>query len=144
MTKIYIDTNIFFNVWNEEIDPKSGKALWKGSKELLKKTEKKEFEAITSITTIMEIVHIFRVRGKDYNEAIDDIKKLNIKINVPDSWVMIKALEYQMEYELDPYDSIAFAIADTAECEIFVTRDGKIIKNIKTKMRGAEPEDIQD
>ncbi len=25
MTKIYIDTNIFFNVWNEEVDPKSGK-----------------------------------------------------------------------------------------------------------------------
>jgi len=142
MTKIYIDTNIFFNVWNEEIDPKSGKALWKGSKELLDKIEKKEFDAITSITTIMEIVHVFRVRGKDYNEAIDDIKKLNIKINAPDSWVMIKALEYQMEYELDPYDSIAFAIADTAECEIFVTRDGKIIKNIRSKMRGAEPEEI--
>ncbi len=47
-----------------------------------------------------------------------------------------------MEFELDPYDSIAFAIADTAGCEIFVTRDGKIIKNIKSKMRGAEPEEI--
>ncbi|MCX9013480.1 MAG: PIN domain-containing protein [Candidatus Methanoperedens sp.] len=144
MTKIYIDTNIFFNVWNEEIDPKSGKQLWKSSRDILEKTERKEFEAITSITTIMEIVHVFRVRGKDYNEAIDDIKKLNVGINAPDSWVMIKALEYQMEYELDPYDSIAFAIALTAGCEFFVTRDEKIIKKIKPKMRGAKPEELLD
>jgi hypothetical protein len=38
-----------------------------------------------------------------------------------------------MEYELDPYDSIAFAIVGTAGCEIFVTRDKKIIKNKKRK-----------
>jgi predicted nucleic acid-binding protein len=144
MTKIYIDTNIFFNVWNEETDPKSGKELWRGSRDILEKIEKKEFEAITSITTIMEIVHVFRVRDKNYSEAIDDVKRLNVKINVPDSWVMIKALEYQMEYELDPYDSIAFAIAETAGCEIFVTRDKKIIKNIQTKMYGAKPEELLD
>jgi predicted nucleic acid-binding protein len=85
MTKIYIDTNIFFNVWNEEVDPKNGKELWKSSKEILEKTERKEFEAVTSITTLMEIVHVFRVRGKDYNEAIDDVRKLNIRIYAPDS-----------------------------------------------------------
>ena len=84
MTKIYIDTNIFFNVWNEEIDQKSGKELWKSSRDLLEKIERNEFEAITSITTIMEIVHVFRVRGKDYNEAIEDVKRLNISINAPD------------------------------------------------------------
>jgi predicted nucleic acid-binding protein len=144
MTKIYIDTNIFFNVWNEEVDPKTGTELWRSSKNILEKTEQKEFDAITSITTIMEIVHVFRVRGKSYNEAIDDIKKLNVKINAPDSWVMIKALEYQMEYELDPYDSIAFAVAQTAGCQIFVTRDEKIIKNIKPKMHGAKPEELLD
>ena len=33
MTKIYIDTNIFFNVWNEEIDPKSGTELWRSSRD---------------------------------------------------------------------------------------------------------------
>jgi predicted nucleic acid-binding protein len=142
MTKIYIDTNIFFNVWNEEVDPKNGKELWKSSKEILEKTERKEFEAATSITTLMEIVHVFRVRGKDYNEAIDDVRRLNIRIYAPDSWVMIKALEYQMEYELDPYDSIAFAIAETTESEIFVTRDKKLIRNIRAKMHGAEPEEI--
>lgn len=87
MTKIYIDTNIFFNVWNEETDPKSGKELWRSSRDIL---------------------------------------------------------ENQMEYELDPYDSIAFAIAQTAGCEIFITRDEKLIRNIRPKMRGAKPEEILD
>ncbi|MBC2699368.1 MAG: hypothetical protein HF976_07170 [ANME-2 cluster archaeon] len=49
-----------------------------------------------------------------------------------------------MEYELDPYDSIAFAIVETAGCEIFVTRNKKNIKNIKTKMYGAKPEELLD
>ena len=121
-----------------------GQPVWRSSRDVLEKTEQKEFDAITSITTIMEIVHVFRVRGKSYNEAIDDIKRLNVKINAPDSWVMMKALEYQMEYELNPYDSIAFAVAQTAGCQIFVTRDKKIIKNIKPKMRGAKPEELLD
>ncbi|MCX9010431.1 MAG: type II toxin-antitoxin system VapC family toxin [Candidatus Methanoperedens sp.] len=142
MTKIYIDTNIFLNVWNKEIDPKNGKELWKGSKEILDKIENNDFEAITSITAVMEVVHIFKVRGMDYNEALDDLRQLNVRIYSPDSWVMIKALEYQMEYDLDPYDSIAFATADTIGCEILVTRDKKFIRNIKNKMRGAEPEEL--
>ncbi len=142
MIKIYVDTNIFFNVWNKEIDPKTKKELWKGSKEILTRIEKKEFEAVTSITTVMEIVHVFKVRDRDYKEALDDIRKLNVRIYAPDSWVMIKALEYQMEYDLDPYDAIAFATADTTGSEILVTRDGKLIRNIKNKMRGAEPEEL--
>ena len=78
----------------------------------------------------------------DYNEALDDLRQLNVRIYSPDSWVMIKALEYQMEYDLDPYDSIAFATADTIGCEILVTRDKKFIKNIKNKMHGVEPEKL--
>ncbi len=142
MVKLYIDTNIFFNVWNKEIDPKTKKELWKGSKEILAKIENKEFEAVTSITTLMEIVHVFKVRDWDYKEALDDVRKLNVHIYAPDSWVMIKALEYQMDYDLDPYDAIAFATADTMGSEIFITRDGKLIRNIKSKMRGAEPEEL--
>jgi len=39
MTKIYIDTNIFLNVWNEEIDPESGTELWRSSRDVLEKIE---------------------------------------------------------------------------------------------------------
>jgi hypothetical protein len=29
MIRVYIDTNVFLNVWNEEIDPKTKAELWK-------------------------------------------------------------------------------------------------------------------
>ena len=41
MTKIYIDTNIFFNVWNEEVDPKMEKNSGKVLKKYLKKSKEK-------------------------------------------------------------------------------------------------------
>jgi len=142
MIRAYVDTNIFLNVWNEEIDPKSGRELWKGSKDFLKRIERGEYEGITSITTLMEIVHVFKVAEKDYNEALKDLRKLGIRILVPDSWTMIKAFEYEIEHDLDPYDSIAFAVAESAGSEIFVTRDGKLRRNIRGLMRAEEPEEI--
>jgi len=142
MIRAYVDTNIFLNVWNEEIDPKSGKELWKGSKDFLKRIESGEYEGITSITTHMEIVHVFKVGEKDYNEALKDLRKLGIGILVPDSWAMIKAFEYGIEYDLDPYDSIAFAIAESAGSEIFVTRDRKLRRNIRGLIRALEPEEV--
>lgn len=142
MIRAYVDTNIFLNVWNKEIDPKSEKELWKGSKDFLKKIEKREYQGITSITTIMEIVHVFKVRGRDYKEALRDLKKLGIHVLVPDSWTMIKALEYEIEHDLDPYDSIAFAVAESAESEIFVTRDEKLKKGIRPLIKALEPEKV--
>jgi predicted nucleic acid-binding protein len=91
MISIYVDTNIFLNVWNEEIDPKSGKELWKGSKAFLSASEQGQYVGVTSITTLMEIVHVFKIAGKDYNEGLKDLKKLGIHILVPDSWTMMKA-----------------------------------------------------
>ena len=142
MIKAYVDTNIFLNVWNEEIDPKSGKELWRGSKEFLRRIEKGEYDGITSITTLMEIVHVFKVQEKDYNEALNDLKKLGIRVIVPDSWTMIKAFEYEIKHDLDPYDSIAFAIAESAGCVVFVTQDNKLRRNIGRLMNALEPEGV--
>lgn len=93
-------------MWNEEVDPKSGKELWRGSKEFLKKIESGECEGVTSITTLMEIVHVFKVGEKDYNKALKDLRKVGIRILVPDSWTMIRAFEYEIERDLDPHDMI--------------------------------------
>ena len=55
---------------------------------------------------------------------------------------MIKAFEYEIEHDLDPYDSIAFAVAESAGSEIFVTRDGKLRRNIGGLIRAEEPEEV--
>jgi predicted nucleic acid-binding protein len=104
--------------------------------------EQGQYVGVTSITTLMEIVHVFKIAGKDYKEGLKDLKKLGIHILVPDSWTMMKAFEFEIEYELDPYDSIAFAVAESAQTEIFVTRDEKLRRNISGLMRALEPEEV--
>jgi predicted nucleic acid-binding protein len=142
MISIYVDTTVFLNVWNKEIDPKSGKELWKGSKACLSAIEQGQYVGVTSITTLMEIVHVFKISGKDYSEALKDLKKLGIHVLVPDSWTMMKAFEFEIECGLDPFDSIAFAVAESAQTEIFVTRDEKLRRNISGLMRALEPDEV--
>jgi predicted nucleic acid-binding protein len=142
MTSVYVDTNVFLNVWNQEIDLKRGKELWKGSKTFLSAIEQGQYVGVTSITTLMEIVHVFKINDKDYEEGLKDLKKLGIHILVPDSWTMMKAFEFEIEYDLDPYDSIAFAVAESAQTDIFVTRDEKLRRNISGRIRALEPEEV--
>ena len=41
MIRVCIDTNVFLNVWNKEIDPKTKAELWKGSAQVLQLIEEK-------------------------------------------------------------------------------------------------------
>lgn len=91
------DTNIFLNVWNKEIDQKSGKELWKGPKAFLSAIEQGHYIGVTSITTLMEIVHVFKISGKDYEEGLKDLKKLGIHVLIPDSWTMMKSSEFDID-----------------------------------------------
>lgn len=94
------------------------------------------------LTTLMEIVHVFKVREKDYNEALRDLRKLGVRVLVPDSWTMIKSFEYEIKHDLDPYDSIAFAVAESAGSEILVSRDEKLRRKIRGLIRALEPEEV--
>ena len=64
MIRVYIDTNIFLNVWNREIDSKTKIELWKSSAQVLRLIEEKKIRGLTSLTTLMEIVHAFRRRRR--------------------------------------------------------------------------------
>ena len=55
----------------------------------------------------MEVVHAFRRRKRNYEDAIGDLKNLGIDIFVPNSFTLIRAFELQQDYGLDPYDSVA-------------------------------------
>ena len=49
MIRIYIDTNVFLNVWNKEIDPKTKAELWKGSAQVLQLIEEEKVKGLTSL-----------------------------------------------------------------------------------------------
>ena len=142
MIRIYIDTNVFLNVWNKEIDPKTKAELWKGSAQVLQLIEEEKVRGLTSLTTLMEIVHAFRRRKRNYEEAIKDLEDLGIVIFVPNSFTLLRAFELQQDYELDPYDSIALAVALESNCDYLVTRDEDFAKKASDLIKVCTPEEF--
>ena len=142
MIRVYIDTNVFLNVWNREIDPKTKTELWKGSAQVLQLVEEEKIRGITSLTTLMEIVHAFRRRKRNYEDAIGDLENLGIDIFVPNSFTLIRAFELQQDYELDPYDSVALAVALESNCDYLITRDEDFAKKVSDLIKACTPEEF--
>jgi predicted nucleic acid-binding protein len=142
MNSIYIDSNIYLNLFFREVDPKTGLELWRGSKPIFDHIIDKEVDAYSSLTAIMEIIHAFRLKGVEPDSVIEDCMCLGVHIVPPDSWVMIRALQFQIENKLDPYDAVALSVAVECKCNHLVTRDNTFIKRISDIIPAAEPESI--
>ncbi len=140
MSAIYIDSNIYLNLFFKEINPKNGLELWRGSKEIFDHILNKEVEAYSSLTVLMEILHAFRLKGVDAPSVIEECMSLGVHIIPPDNWVMIRALQYQIENMLDPYDAVGLSVAQECKCTFLVTRDNTFIKRISPIMSAGEPE----
>ena len=142
MIRIYIDTNVFLNVWNKEIDPKTKAELWKGSAQVLQLIEEEKVKGLTSLMALMEIVHAFRRRKRNYEDAIRDLENLGIDIFVPNSFTLLRAFELQLGYELDPYDSIALAVALESNCDYLITRDEDFAEKVNNLIKVCTPEEF--
>ena len=144
MIALYIDSNIYLNLFFKEEDPKTGKKLWSGSKQIFDLLLAGKIEAYSSITALMEIVHAFRVRGVQPGSIIEDCLSLGVQIIPPDSLTMMRALQYQVDYSLDPYDAVALSVAVECKCDYLVTRDRTFMKHIGSMIPVNDPESILD
>ena len=142
MNALYIDSNIYLNLFLEEVNPKTCLELWRGSKAVLDHILDKDVDAYSSLTALMEIIHAFRLKGVEPASVIEDCMSLGVHIILPDSWVMIRAMQYQIENKLDPYDAVALSVAVECKCNYLFTRDKTLIKRISDIILAAEPESI--
>jgi predicted nucleic acid-binding protein len=140
MNAIYIDSNIYLNLFFKEVNPKTGLELWRASKEIFDHVLNREVEAYSSLTVLMEIIHAFRLKGVDAPSVIEDCMSLGVSFIPPDNWVMIRALQYQIENTLDPYDAVGLSVAHDCKCTFLVTRDKTFIKRVYPVMTAGEPE----
>ena len=90
----------------------------------------------------MEIIHAFRLKGVGPASVVEDCMSLGVHIIPPDSWVMIRAMQYQIENKLDPYDAVGLSVAIECKCNYLITRDQTFMKRISTIMPAREPESI--
>jgi len=142
MNALYIDSNIYLNLFFREVNPKTGLELWRGSKSVFDHILDKDVDAYSSLTALMEIIHAFRLKGVEPESVIEDCMSLGVHIIPPDSWVMIRAMQYQIENKLDPYDAVTLSVAVECKCNYLITRDKALIKRISDIISAAEPESI--
>ncbi len=142
MIKIFIDTNIFINIWCKEVDNKTGKELWRGSLEVLELVEENKIVGVTGLTNLMEICHLFQIRNLNFDEALNDLENLGLDIFIPDTLTMINAFKIQKTYKIDPYDSIVLASAIESNCDYIITRDKTFIKKGKELIDLLTPEEF--
>jgi predicted nucleic acid-binding protein len=116
--------------------------LWRGSKAVFDHILNKDVDAYSSLTVLMEIIHAFRLKGVEPASVIEDCMSLGVHIILPDSWVMIRAMQYQIEHKLDPYDAVGLSVAVECKCNYLITRDQAFIKRISNIIPAAEPESI--
>jgi len=77
--RVFIDTNVFLNVWFREVDPKTGKELWHFSTEFLKKLG--NLQSLTSRSVIVEIKKILSESGVDEQKMLEKVEAVKIIVD---------------------------------------------------------------
>ncbi|GEM_PF-822944 len=152
--KVFLDTNIFFNIWRREVH-NNGTKLWKGSKDLLDKIVSGELEGYISVITLMEIAVVIRKTGletgkseketeKELKKRLDEIQMMpNLGLLLPTSIDFGIAWSYLYEKKLTPFDSLILSSASAMEIPI-ITRDRKFKNRSSEVVEFYEPEEFLD
>ena len=101
-------------------------------------------EMVIDIKEASKLLEFIKGMTPEVEEGIVEKMVGKFKGIVPEGKSSVEYLKElrEKEYDLDPYDSIAFAVAESAGSEIFVTRDGKLRRNIRGLIRAVEPEEV--
>lgn len=148
-TKVFLDTDVIINWLCKEIDPSTKLELWKAPYEILRRIEAGRLGGYTSLINLMEIVFVLR-RKKKWKEgkissAMSKFQEINnITVWVPNESDIISGYNLQNVFNLDPFDSIYYAILrGTTNC--LISRDKDFVKliNREEKQRVAfSPEEF--
>ena len=141
--RVYIDTNVFLNVWFREVDSKTGKELWRFSAEFLKRFG--NFQSFTSRSVIVEVKKVLSECGVDEQKMLEKVEAVKIivdevvKVTREDK---VEALRLMDERGIeDVFDARNAAICKRLNA-VLVSRDRELVNKLKGYVRVAEPEEL--
>lgn len=134
MNDIIVDSNIFINVWNREIDPKTGEKLWEPSSRILAAAGTGAVRGHICLVNAIELVHHARLfagrKGLDPEQTMRDalrrISENRFELLIPEPYMLSRSLSLVLSHHLDPYDSILLATAIGAKMDAIISRDKKL------------------
>jgi len=141
--RVFIDTNVFLNVWFREVDPKTGKELWRFSAEFLKRLG--NFEYFTSRSVIFEVKKVLGECGVDEQKILEKVEAVKIIVDrvvkvTREDKVEASRLIDELGLE-DVFDARNAAICKRLKA-VLVSRDKELANKLKGYIRVAEPEEL--
>ena len=135
----YIDTCIYLNLWQKEVDPKTGLKFWKIARDFLQKIEDSDTIIFFSGFVIKELSYILGNRFKDKRAIfLETIKFKKIIANSQD-YDFARTLEKEFNYKLSFFDCMHIALT-RKERSILITRDEDLQKYGRKYCRVYKPE----
>jgi len=141
--RVYIDTNVFLNIWFREADPKTGRELWRFSAEFLKRLGR--FKSLTSRNILFEVRKILGECGVDEEEILEKVEAVKI---IVDKVVKITKQDRVEAHRLMVERGIedVFDARNAAVCKrlnaVLVSRDRELASKLEGYIRVAEPEEL--
>lgn len=141
--RVYIDTNVFLNVWFREVDPKTGKELWRFSAEFLKRLG--NFQSFTSRSVIVEVKKVLSGSRVDEQKILEKVEAVKIIVDevvkiTREDRVEASRLMDERGIE-DVFDARNVAVCKRLNA-VLVSRDRELANKLRGYVRVAEPEDL--
>ena len=123
----YVDTCIYLNLWQREIDPKTGLKFWKIARDFLQKMEDTNSTIIFSGFVLKELSYILGNKFHNKRDIFSDDTQFKKTFAALEDYDYARNLEKEFKYEISFFDCIHIILA-RKEKAILITRDEKLLR----------------
>ncbi len=143
MKSYYVDSCIYLNLWQEEVDERTGVAYWKFAKEFFDRVEDENSVIYYSGFLLKELKYI--LTEDEFNnkkELFENTLSFKRIVLLRDEFQEARKIELEIEFEISFYDIIHMLLARKSN-SILVTRDNKLLEIAKRySVNAKKPEEV--
>jgi predicted nucleic acid-binding protein len=144
MTKYYVDSCIWLNLFKKEGDARKGEPYWKIADQFIKETLREESnESIYSAPIMREIRNCLKNENvfRTNERLIKEHPRTRFTEVTKEDKEFARRIESENSFELSFFDCIHIAICKR-EGSILVTRDKELLKRAEKYITAKKPEDF--
>ena len=142
---LFFDTDVIVSWLVEEVDPTTGRPLWKAPRALVEQIEVGTAVGRTSLFTLLELRYLLRRRKalptSKVEELITTLEQL-FRIIIPDEVTLLRANALQADHGLGPIDAVQLATAIFEAPCTFTSRDAALLRVARLFIPAVTPEEL--
>ena len=139
----YVDTCVYLNLWQKEVEKKTGVKLWRLAQRFFEKAEEKDFIIYYSGFILKELSYIL-IREEFYKKKImfESSPNFSRLILGRDEFEEARKIEKEIHSEVSFFDIIHILLARKSN-SVLVTRDKKLISlAVRCNVNAKKPEEL--